>query len=164
MGGSVSLVCLSIQRQRPFHITSHHLLLQFIPSTLAPIWLIASCFLPFSGQRLLPVNRSLPVSLPSTTVVIMGDEWNSSYIFGIDNETDWGERYFFAYYSKFGPRSTTSVAFELTLCSLVFVVSIVANLGIAVCIVRWVNFGNQDIFKELNQYKYLTSWSEKKRH
>lgn len=68
----------------------------------------------------------------------MEDAWNSSYIFGIDNESDWGERYFFTYYSQFGLRSTTSVAFELALCSLVFVVSIVANVGIAVCIIRWV--------------------------
>lgn len=64
------------------------------------------------------------------------DERNSSYIFGLHNESGWGERYFFTYYSEFGTRATTSVAIEAAVYSVVFILSTVTNVGIPVCVLK----------------------------
>lgn len=62
--------------------------------------------------------------------------WNSSYVFGVDTESGWGERYFFTYFSEFGERMLTAIVAEVTLLTAVFLVSIFANVAIAVCVFR----------------------------
>ncbi|KRT86688.1 G protein-coupled receptor, partial [Oryctes borbonicus] len=63
--------------------------------------------------------------------------WNSSYIFGQDNESGWGERYFFTYYTEFGDRSVAAVASEVTVFIVALILSVFANVSIAVCVIRF---------------------------
>ncbi|KAF2884319.1 hypothetical protein ILUMI_21838 [Ignelater luminosus] len=65
------------------------------------------------------------------------NSWNSSYVFGIDNESGWGERYFFTYFSEFGERILTAVVAEVTILTTIFLVSVFANVAIAVCVFRF---------------------------
>ncbi|KAJ3621559.1 hypothetical protein MTP99_003676 [Tenebrio molitor] len=67
----------------------------------------------------------------------MDYSWNSSYVFAVDNDSGWGERYFFTYFSQFDGRPTNYVAAEVTIFVLIFLVSVVANTSIVVCVVRF---------------------------
>jgi hypothetical protein len=67
----------------------------------------------------------------------MDYSWNSSYVFAVDNDSGWGERYFFTYFSQFDGRPTNYVAAEVTIFVLIFLVSVVANTSIVVCVVRY---------------------------
>ncbi|XP_058801848.1 free fatty acid receptor 4-like isoform X2 [Phymastichus coffea] len=59
---------------------------------------------------------------------------NSSYLLGEDEE--WGRRYYFTYYSEFGDRRGAS-GLEVLALAVSFVVSVLANLGIAACVLRY---------------------------
>ncbi|XP_017782639.1 PREDICTED: neuropeptide Y receptor type 2-like [Nicrophorus vespilloides] len=63
--------------------------------------------------------------------------WNSSYVFGHDNVSGWGGRYFFTYFNQLGDRSTSLVAFEVAVFAIIFLVSIVTNIAIATCVFRY---------------------------
>ncbi|KAF5286163.1 hypothetical protein FQR65_LT12921 [Abscondita terminalis] len=63
--------------------------------------------------------------------------WNSSYVYGIDNESGWGERYFFTYFGEFGERTQSAVIAEVTMFTLLFAVSVFANVSIAICVFRF---------------------------
>lgn len=64
--------------------------------------------------------------------------WNSSYVFGHDNVSGWGDRYFFTYYSEFGQRSVAAIASEVSVFLIILILSVFANVSIAVCVMRWV--------------------------
>lgn len=66
----------------------------------------------------------------------MDYSWNSSYVYGVDNESGWGGRYFFTYYSEFEDRLAPYVAVELTIFAAIFVISVVANVSIIICVSR----------------------------
>lgn len=59
---------------------------------------------------------------------------NSSYLWGEDEE--WGPRYYFTYYSQFGDRKGAS-GIEVVILTISFVLAVGANLGIAVCVLRY---------------------------
>ncbi|XP_046417975.1 free fatty acid receptor 4-like [Neodiprion pinetum] len=59
---------------------------------------------------------------------------NSSYLWGDDEE--WGPRYFFTYYSQFGERNGAS-GVEVVILAVTFVIAVIANLGIAACVLRY---------------------------
>ncbi|XP_018576223.1 somatostatin receptor type 5-like [Anoplophora glabripennis] len=63
--------------------------------------------------------------------------WNSSYVYGVDNESGWGDRYFFTYYSEFDGKSPLFAAIEVSIFAFIFVVSVVANASIVVCVFRY---------------------------
>ncbi|VEN60306.1 unnamed protein product, partial [Callosobruchus maculatus] len=63
----------------------------------------------------------------------MDEDWNTSYVFGIDNESGWGGRYFFTYYSEFGDKPYVQTILEVAMFSFIFFVSLVANISIVVC-------------------------------
>ncbi|XP_074114600.1 free fatty acid receptor 4-like [Cotesia typhae] len=65
---------------------------------------------------------------------MMDNDVNSSYLFGID-ET-WGKREFFTYYSEFSDRKGAS-AVEVIILAITFVIAVVANFGIAVCVLSY---------------------------
>ncbi|CAH1980213.1 unnamed protein product [Acanthoscelides obtectus] len=67
----------------------------------------------------------------------MDPDWNTSYVFGIDNETGWGGRYFFTYYSELGDKPYAQTILEVAMFSIIFFVSLVANLSIIVCVSRY---------------------------
>lgn len=67
----------------------------------------------------------------------MVNSWNSSYVFGNDTESGWGERYFFTFYSSFGERMITAVVAEVTALSIIFIVSVFANVSISICVFRF---------------------------
>lgn len=67
----------------------------------------------------------------------MDNSWNSSYIYGVDNESGWGERYFFTYFSEFGERMLSAVIAEVTMLTIIFIVSVFANVSIAICVFRF---------------------------
>ncbi|XP_031334050.1 free fatty acid receptor 4-like [Photinus pyralis] len=67
----------------------------------------------------------------------MVNSWNSSYVFGNDTESGWGERYFFTFYSSFGERMIAAVVTEVTALSIIFIVSVFANVSIAICVFRF---------------------------
>lgn len=62
--------------------------------------------------------------------------WNSSYVYGVDNESGWGDRYFFAYYSEFDGKPLAFAAIEVSIFAFIFVVSVVANASIVICVFR----------------------------
>ncbi|XP_008560645.1 free fatty acid receptor 4 [Microplitis demolitor] len=64
----------------------------------------------------------------------MDNDVNSSYLFGHDKT--WGEREFFTYYSEFGDRNGSS-AVEVIILAITFVVAVIANFGIAVCVLSY---------------------------
>ncbi|KAF5286392.1 hypothetical protein FQA39_LY16312 [Lamprigera yunnana] len=68
---------------------------------------------------------------------IMRTSWNSSYIYGSDNRSEWGDRYFFTYFSDFGERNLTGIITEVAILSIIFVVSVFANVSIAICVIRF---------------------------
>ncbi|XP_034937592.1 free fatty acid receptor 4-like [Chelonus insularis] len=59
---------------------------------------------------------------------------NSSYLFGEDE--NWGAREYFTYYSQFGDRKGAS-AVEVIVLAVTFVAAVIANLGIAICVLRY---------------------------
>lgn len=63
--------------------------------------------------------------------------WNTSYVFGQDEESGWEGRYFFTYYSEFGPKFWPLTIIELLIFSLIFVVSIIANISIVICVIKF---------------------------
>lgn len=63
--------------------------------------------------------------------------WNSSYVFGIDNKSGWGGRYFFTYFSEFKSQPDYIDAIELVVLILTFVFSIIANMSIIICVSRY---------------------------
>lgn len=63
--------------------------------------------------------------------------WNSSYLFGTDNESGWGERYFFTYFSEFNGADTSNYAIvEVTIFLTIFIISVIANISIVICVIR----------------------------
>lgn len=62
---------------------------------------------------------------------------NTSYVFGYDNFSGWGDRYFFTYFSEFGDRSFASIAVEVTILCSIFIISILANIAIGWCVIRF---------------------------
>lgn len=66
----------------------------------------------------------------------MDARWNSSYVYGYDNFSGWEGRYFFTYFSEFGDRSSATIVIEAIILSITFVVSIIANLSIAYCVMK----------------------------
>ncbi|XP_054258149.1 neuropeptide Y receptor type 2-like [Macrosteles quadrilineatus] len=62
--------------------------------------------------------------------------WNSSYLLGEDGVQGWGTRYFFTFYSEFGPRGSVATV-EVFALAVMFVPSVVANLGIASAVLRY---------------------------
>lgn len=63
-------------------------------------------------------------------------EWSSSYLLGNDSVRGWGTRYFFTFYSEFGQRGGLPVL-EVAVLAAVFVISLVANVGIALAVLRY---------------------------
>lgn len=63
-------------------------------------------------------------------------EYNTSYEFGVDNISGWGERYFYTYYSEFGNRPIASVI-EATILIITLILSLVANILIAYAVCRF---------------------------
>ncbi|XP_076250325.1 somatostatin receptor type 5-like isoform X1 [Rhynchophorus ferrugineus] len=62
---------------------------------------------------------------------------NSSYIYGIDNESGWGGRYYFTYFSEFDSSGGYYYVIEVTIFLLTFIVSIAANVSIIICVARY---------------------------
>lgn len=62
--------------------------------------------------------------------------WNSSYLLGNDSISGWGEKYFFTYFSEFGERSNYIVVFEVTVFIIIFLLSMIANISIVLCVTR----------------------------
>ncbi|XP_050308616.1 free fatty acid receptor 4-like [Anthonomus grandis grandis] len=64
--------------------------------------------------------------------------WNTSYVFGYDNESGWGGRYFFTYFSEFKrPENNYYCVVELVVLGLIFIVSLFANVSIIICVSRY---------------------------
>lgn len=61
--------------------------------------------------------------------------WNDSYLLGNDNVSEWGTRYFFTFYSEFGERGPAPEV-EVAVLSVVFVLSLLVNMGIAVVVLQ----------------------------
>ncbi|XP_051171387.1 neuropeptide Y receptor type 2-like [Leptopilina boulardi] len=59
---------------------------------------------------------------------------NTSYLLGEDE--DWGQRYYFTYYSEFGDRKGTS-GVEILVLAVTFVIAVATNLGMATCVLRY---------------------------
>ncbi|XP_033215535.1 free fatty acid receptor 4-like [Belonocnema kinseyi] len=59
---------------------------------------------------------------------------NTSYLLGEDE--DWGQRYYFTYYSEFGDRKGAS-GIEVLVLVVTFVIAVAANLGMAICVLRY---------------------------
>ncbi|CAH0552544.1 unnamed protein product [Brassicogethes aeneus] len=68
---------------------------------------------------------------------MVNGEWNSSYVFGVDKESGWGERFFFTYFSELNSRPIAFVALEVTIFVFIFLISIIANLSIVICVFRY---------------------------
>ncbi|KAK6635956.1 hypothetical protein RUM44_001211 [Polyplax serrata] len=62
--------------------------------------------------------------------------WNNSYIFGNDEVSGWGPRYFYTFYSEFGQRRGASQA-EVAALSLTFFLSVALNVTIACAVLRY---------------------------
>ncbi|XP_017796578.1 PREDICTED: free fatty acid receptor 4-like [Habropoda laboriosa] len=60
---------------------------------------------------------------------------NSSYIWGEDDE--WGERYYFTYYSELEDRKEISRMVEVVVLGVSFVLAVAGNLVLASCILRY---------------------------
>nr|XP_022910589.1 free fatty acid receptor 4-like [Onthophagus taurus]XP_022910590.1 free fatty acid receptor 4-like [Onthophagus taurus] len=67
----------------------------------------------------------------------MGDNWNSSYVYGTDTISGWGNRYFFTYFTEMSERNPWRTSSEVTAFSLIFLISIFANVAIAICVIRF---------------------------
>lgn len=63
-------------------------------------------------------------------------DWNSSYVLGNDTVNGWGTRYFYTFYTEFGERHG-AVGVEVSVLSTTFVASVIANLTIAVAVLRY---------------------------
>ncbi|CAH1131237.1 unnamed protein product [Ceutorhynchus assimilis] len=63
--------------------------------------------------------------------------WNTSYVFGEDNQSGWGKRYFFTYFSEFNNPENRHYVLELSVLIFTFIVSMFANVSIIICVSRF---------------------------
>lgn len=63
--------------------------------------------------------------------------WNSSYLFGYDNETGWGYRYYYTFYNETGPRDILSIVLEFMLHMLIFILSLFVNIVVLVTLSKF---------------------------
>ncbi|XP_066256645.1 free fatty acid receptor 4-like [Euwallacea similis] len=69
---------------------------------------------------------------------LMGDySWNTSYVYSVDNQSGWGGRYFFTYFSEFNSPQNGHYMLELTVLIFTFIVSMFANISIIICVSRY---------------------------
>ncbi|XP_008199874.1 somatostatin-like receptor F_48D10.1 [Tribolium castaneum] len=63
--------------------------------------------------------------------------WNTSYVFANDTSSGWGERYFFTYFTEFDGRPLNYVAIEAAIFLAIFIISVIANTSIIICVIRF---------------------------